>query len=133
VLAVRDIKIDPAGGTQIATAADKAALIWDMATGDLLSQLVVVQVVDAGPKATPEVYLNSKATSWNRLGSDLKDELKLRPEWVVYVEADPNLPWADAATVIDVAKGLHARVVLLTVKPALRTGHAREASKPKRQ
>jgi len=102
-------------------------------TNDLLSQPVVVQVVDAGPKATPEVYVNSKATSWNRLGSDLKDELKLRPEWVVYVEADPNLPWADAATVIDVAKGLHARVVLLTVKPALRTGHAREAAKPKRQ
>jgi CHAT domain/WD domain, G-beta repeat len=45
VLAVRDIQIDPAGGTRIATAADKAALIWDMATGDLLREVTHADTV----------------------------------------------------------------------------------------
>lgn len=91
------------------------------AANDPLSQPVVVQVLDAGPGATPAVYVNSKATTWTRLSSDLKDELKLCPKWVVYVEADPSVAWADAVNVTDVAKGLHARVVLLTSKPSLKS------------
>jgi biopolymer transport protein ExbD len=101
------------------------------AAKDQLTQPVVVQLVDAGPGQLPNLYVNSKATSWDRLGSDLKNELKLRPGWVVYVEADPDLPWSDAVSVIDVAKGLHAKVVLLTSKPAIKTKHSRKAVAPK--
>ena len=99
---------------------------------DPFSSPVVVQLLDAGMGVPPSVYVNSKATSWNKLGNDLKDELKLRPKWVVYVEADPNLPWSDVMNVVDVAKGLHARVVLLTLKPKLETSRARAATKSQR-
>ncbi len=87
---------------------------------DPLSTPVVVQILDAGIGVIPELYINSKPTSWNTFGDDLKNELKLRPKWVVHVQADPNLPWADIATAIDVAKGLHADVVLLTVEPTIK-------------
>jgi biopolymer transport protein ExbD len=86
-----------------------------------LVQPIIVQVVDAGGSAAPAIYVNSKATTWNNLASDLRDQLKLRPEWVVYVNADPNTAWAYVANVVDVAKGLHARVVLVTSSPTLNT------------
>jgi biopolymer transport protein ExbD len=82
---------------------------------------IIVQVVDTGGRAPPAIYVNSKSTTWNNLASDLRDQLKLRPEWVVYVNADPNLAWAYVANVVDVAKGLHARVVLVTSSPTLNT------------
>ena len=100
------------------------------ANNDLLTEPIVVHVVDAGPGVEPNVFVNSKATSWNRLGNSLKDELKIRPEWVVYVEADENVPWSDAVNVIDVAKGLHAKAVLLTSKPSPATGHPRATGDP---
>jgi biopolymer transport protein ExbD len=61
----------------------------------------------------PRVYVHSKATSWKDLNGELRSQLKLRPEWAVYVEADPNVAWANVVSAIDVAKGLHAQVVLL--------------------
>ena len=59
----------------------------------------------------------SKITSLDKLESTLKNELKVQPQWVVYVTGDQNLAWADALTAIDIAKGLHAKVVLLTTPP----------------
>jgi len=87
------------------------------AASDPVAQPVIVQVLYNGPGAEPDVYVDSKVASWGRLDSALMDELKLRPKWIVYVEADANVGWADVARAIDVAKGLHARVVLLTTKP----------------
>ena len=75
---------------------------------------VVVRVADAGPGLTPRLYVNSTLTSWDKLADVLRDQLKLRPKWVIYVEADPNVTWTSAVNVMDVAKGLQARVVLLT-------------------
>jgi biopolymer transport protein ExbD len=85
--------------------------------------------VDAGPGMVPDVYVNSKATTWSNLASDLKDQLKLRPEWVVYVEANRNVAWAYAVNVVDVAKGLHARVVLMTSQPATHVQKPSSANK----
>jgi biopolymer transport protein ExbD len=90
-----------------------------LAAAEPLSDPVVVQILDGGPGVTPELYINSKPTSWNRFSGDLKNELKLRPNWVVYVQADPSLPWADIAHAIDVAKSLHANVVLMTIQPTI--------------
>jgi CHAT domain/WD domain, G-beta repeat len=45
VLAVRDIAIDPADGMRVATAADKAALIWDAVTGDPLRKVTHADTV----------------------------------------------------------------------------------------
>jgi biopolymer transport protein ExbD len=80
---------------------------------DPLTEPVIVCVADTGAGSSPRVYLNARPTSWDELGSALRDQLKLRPKWVVYVEAEPSVSWADAATVLDIAKGLHTRVVLL--------------------
>jgi biopolymer transport protein ExbD len=102
-----------------------------LAATDPLSDPVVVQIVDAGLGVTPELYISSKPTSWNRVGDDLKNELKLRPKWVVCVQADPNLPWADIVNAIDVAKRLHADVVLLTLGPTIK--HRDVRAKAKRQ
>ena len=95
-----------------------------LAATDPLSDPVVVQILDAGLGVTPELYINSKPASWNRFADDLKNELKLRPKWVVYVQADPNLPWADILNAVDVAKGLHANVVLLTLQPTIENRHS---------
>jgi biopolymer transport protein ExbD len=100
-----------------------------LAAPDPLSDPVVVQMLDAGLGVTPELYVNSKPTSWNKFGDDLKNELKLRPKWVVYVQADPNLPWADITSAIDVAKGLHADVVLLTIQPTIQPRGVRAKGK----
>jgi biopolymer transport protein ExbD len=94
-----------------------------LAATDPLSDPVIVQILDAGLGVTPELYINSNPTSWNRFADDLKNELKLRPTWVVYVQADPILPWADIVNAIDVAKGLHANVVLLTLEPTIKNRH----------
>ena len=88
-----------------------------VAKNDVSVEPIVVQVVDAGRGVAPNLYVNSKPTSWGDLGNALKNELKIRSEWVVYVESDDNIPWADAVTVVDIAKGLHAKVVLMTSKP----------------
>ena len=73
--------------------------------------------------------MNSKATSWNNLAGELKDQLKLRPDWVVYVQGDPNVAWANVVNVMDVAKGLHAKVVLLTSQPSMKARKARNLKK----
>jgi hypothetical protein len=96
-----------------------------LAGTDPLSHSVVVQIVDAGLSVTPELYINSKLTGWNRFGDDLKNELKIRPKWVVYVQADPILPWIDIVNAIDVARGLHANVVLSTIEPDIKNKRMR--------
>jgi biopolymer transport protein ExbD len=88
-----------------------------LTASDPLNEPVVVQILDAGVGMTPDVYINSQPTSWNKLADDLKNELKVRPKWVVYVQADPVLPWANVVNVIDIGKSLQAKVVLLTLEP----------------
>ena len=100
-----------------------------MGSNSPLMQPIVVQVLDAGPKRVPGVYVNSKATSWNNLAGELKYQLKLRPEWVVYVQGDPNVAWANVVNVMDVTKGLHAKVVLLTSQPSMKARKARNLKK----
>jgi biopolymer transport protein ExbD len=74
----------------------------------------VLRVQGAGPGLATKLYLNSKPLSWEELNSALKVELSQRSVWVVYVEADSNVSWQDALSAIDVARGLNAKVVLLT-------------------
>ena len=50
------------------------------------------------------------------MGNALLGHLKARPHWIVYVEGASEVAWADVAKAIDVARGLHAEVVLLTVE-----------------
>ncbi len=75
---------------------------------------VVVRVQSGRSGAMPDLYVQSKLISWSTLQSELKDNLRLRPDWVVYVEGDAELQWADIARAVDIIRGLPAEVVLLT-------------------
>ncbi len=46
----------------------------------------------------------------------MRDQLKLRPDRVVYVEADEHISWADVINAVDIIRGTNANVVLLTTK-----------------
>lgn len=78
---------------------------------------IIVSVVAPNGSSRPVVYVNSKETSWDELGSTLRSELKVRPRWIVYVAGADRAPWAEVADAIDVARGLHAEVVLVTAAP----------------
>lgn len=81
---------------------------------DTWTKPLVVYVRSQGWNVEPKFYVNSKLVPWNQLGEAIKEELSRRSEWVVYVQVDPDLPWEVAAEVIDIAKSLPAKTVLLT-------------------
>lgn len=81
---------------------------------DRWTQPLIVRIRDVGVQEPPHLYVNSTAVSWDRLRYALKLGLSRRSEWVVYVAADPNVPWGDALQVMDISRGLHAKVILLT-------------------
>jgi biopolymer transport protein ExbD len=70
----------------------------------------------AGREAPPRLYLNLKPIRWEQLGDALTNELKVRRDRVVYVEADELVPWSDVIGAMDIVRSRHARVVLLTRK-----------------
>jgi biopolymer transport protein ExbD len=80
---------------------------------DYDSDPIVVRVSHASANRPSEVFVNSQETSWDELGNNLRGQLKFRQHWIVYVAGEDDVPWADVANVIDIAKGLHAEVVLL--------------------
>jgi biopolymer transport protein ExbD len=69
-----------------------------------------------GNSLPPHLYLNSTPVVWGELASDLRDQLKLRPDRVVYVEADEHVSWADVMNAVDIIRGTNTNVVLLTAK-----------------
>jgi biopolymer transport protein ExbD len=71
-----------------------------------------------GDSLPPHLYLNSTPVSWGELANALRDQLKLRPDRVVYVEADEHISWADVMNAVDIIRGTNANVVLLTTKIA---------------
>lgn len=76
---------------------------------------IIIKIIDLGPEKIPVLDLNSKPVSWGGLAYELKEEVGKRPPGaVVYIDGDGNLPWADIAYVVDIARGLQARVILLT-------------------
>jgi len=77
----------------------------------------VVAVVSGGAMAMPTVYINAKRTTWQDLENKLQSELSGRPNSIVYVQADEDIPYLLVIYAIDVAKQLHAEVFLITAAP----------------
>ncbi len=70
-----------------------------------------------------QVYIGSELTSRENLSTRLKQELSHRPpDWPVYVEADPDLDWAQVAKVIDEIRGIGADVILVPREPQPKGG-----------
>jgi len=87
---------------------------------------IVLRIEGARLGMPPRIRLNQELLPWKRsdgsweeLTGALKDELKGRPEWTVYVEADTDVAFGDVTRAIDVARGLHAKIVLLTPQASM--------------
>jgi len=66
--------------------------------------------------ANGTIYLNYKQTTWRDLPVALNQALGSLSQRVVYFDADPNVPFTDAAHTIDMIEGANARIILITPK-----------------
>lgn len=64
--------------------------------------------------ALSRIYVNDRETDWHNLRGTLLSQLSLRPDWVVFIDADPNLPYAEPVQVVEIVNQLCAKPVLLT-------------------
>jgi len=86
------------------------------AKSDAWSEPLIVRVKDAGTYQTAKLFVNSKEVAWKDLEKALKQELGPRRDWVVYVSGDDLVSFQYVANVIDAARGMHAKVVLIPQK-----------------
>src|SRR5271154_1585286 len=78
---------------------------------------IVVQLIDLGAGQAPGVKINNEDTTWDGLGARLTDIFKTRAEKVMFVKGDDNVPFADVASVIDIAHSAGVdKVGLITAK-----------------
>jgi biopolymer transport protein ExbD len=77
------------------------------------NRTVVVQVLNGG-----QVKINQTNSSWDQLGAQLEDIYKTRAEKILFVKGDDDVPFAQIARAIDIAKGADPsiKVGLLTAK-----------------
>jgi phosphatidate phosphatase APP1 len=78
-------------------------------------QPLYVRLEWRGDNHRPNLLVDSQSVAWEDLGKVLQTGLLRRPpSWPVYVEADRDVEWESAVKAIDVVRGLHAEVTLLT-------------------
>src|SRR5246127_908633 len=78
---------------------------------------IVVQLIDRGAGQDPGLKINQDDVTWENLESRLTDIYKTRAEKVMFVKGDNNVPFADVATVIDIAHAAGVdKVGLITAK-----------------
>ena len=83
---------------------------------DAWTEPLILMVKDAGRYQIPGLFVNSKEVAWEDLEKALKQELGPRRDWVVYVSGDDSVSFQYVANVIDAARGMHAKVVLIPQK-----------------
>jgi hypothetical protein len=88
----------------------------ELVRSDSWTEPLIVRLRYAGSGRESIVYVNSTLTPWDELSQRLKEELSRRRDWVVYVEGDDDVAWGNVTQVIDVARGLNAKVFLLAKK-----------------
>jgi len=78
---------------------------------------VVVQIRTAAKSdshAPSRVFVNQREVDWANLRGALLSQLSTRADWVVFIDADASLPYAEPVKVVDVANQLMAKPVLVT-------------------
>jgi hypothetical protein len=106
--------------------------IMETGVSDRDSEPIIISVVGRSA-SIPALYVNSKEIPWSELGNTLRRQLEARPHWTVYVQGGNDVPWHLVAYPIDVARGLHAEVVLLTAPPQVDSCHLPRKAKTKRR
>jgi len=61
-----------------------------------------------------ELYLNSKAVTAEELSRALEDEFGRRADWSVYVEGDSDVTYLAVVQAMDLVRGAHGKVIMLT-------------------
>ncbi len=64
---------------------------------------IVVQLIDHGAGNPPGLKINQDEATWENLQGRLEDIFKTRADKVMFVKGDDNVPFADVASVIDIA------------------------------
>jgi biopolymer transport protein ExbD len=78
---------------------------------------IVVQLIDHGAGNPPGIKINQDEATWDNLQGHLEDIFKTRAEKVMFVKGDDNVPFADVASVIDIAHSAGVdKVGLITAK-----------------
>ena len=78
---------------------------------------IVVQLIDRGAGNPPGLKINQDEATWENLQGRLEDIFKTRAEKVMFVKGDDNVPFADVASVIDIAHSAGVdKVGLITAK-----------------
>jgi biopolymer transport protein TolR len=78
---------------------------------------IVVQLIDHGAGNPPGLKINQDEATWETLQGRLEDIFKTRAEKVMFVKGDDNVPFADVASVIDIAHSAGVdKVGLITAK-----------------
>ena len=78
---------------------------------------IVVQLIDHGPGNPPGLKINQDEATWETLQGRLEDIFKTRAEKAMFVKGDDNVPFADVASVIDIAHSAGVdKVGLITAK-----------------
>ncbi len=78
---------------------------------------IVVQLIDHGAGNPPGLKINQDEATWETLQCRLEDIFKTRAEKVMFVKGDDNVPFADVASVIDIAHSAGVdKVGLITAK-----------------
>jgi len=78
---------------------------------------IVVQLIDRGAGNPPGLKINQDEATWETLQGRLEDIFKTRAEKVMFVKGDDNVPFADVASVIDIAHSAGVdKVGLITAK-----------------
>lgn len=78
---------------------------------------IVVQLIDLGAGKEPGVKINNEDATWDNLQTRLTDIYKQRAEKVMFVKGDDSIPFANVASVIDIAHAAGVdKVGLITAK-----------------
>jgi biopolymer transport protein TolR len=89
----------------------------DQKTPPPTDRTIVVQLLDRGAGNPPALKINQDEATWETLQGRLEDIFKTRAEKVMFIKGDDNVPFADVASVIDIAHSAGVdKVGLITAK-----------------